>query len=65
MMNPQLLKSDEEQFERFYSRVLRKDVLQYDYRSSDGKLFSCIAPDLPTARSSRDAWVRTQEAAHA
>lgn len=36
---------------------------QYDYRHTDGKLFSCTAPSLEEARAKRDEWLK--EAEHA
>jgi hypothetical protein len=31
---------------------------QYDYRHTDGRLFSCVAKSLENARAKRDAWVK-------
>jgi len=47
----------EEQYELFYSPTIKRDLVQYDYRTSDGKLFSCIAPSLEKARIKRDKWL--------
>jgi len=32
-------------------------LCQYDYRHTDGTLFSCVAPDLDSARTNRDNWL--------
>ena len=31
---------------------------QYDYRHSDGELFSCVAPTLTECRRKRDEWLK-------
>jgi hypothetical protein len=32
-------------------------LYQYDYRHTDGKLFSCVAPTLEKCREKRDEWL--------
>lgn len=49
-----------EQYEYFKSPRGRR--IQYDYRTPDGKLFSCIAKTIGEARQRRDAWMATREA---
>ena len=34
--------------------------VQYDYRHTNGKLFSCIAKTLEAARAKRDEWLKMQ-----
>lgn len=34
-----------------------KNLIQYDYRTPDGKLFSTIAKTLKQARLNRDRWL--------
>lgn len=34
-----------------------KILYQYDYRHTDGELFSCIASSLKAARAKRDQWL--------
>jgi hypothetical protein len=36
-------------------------MVQYDYRTESGKLFSCIAPNLQAARKKRDEWLAKKE----
>jgi hypothetical protein len=56
----------EERYEEFYSCTLRETRVQYDYRTLDGHLFSCIAKTLEDARARRDAWIaKHNEATHA
>lgn len=49
-----------ENYEKFTTRVGRKTHTryQYDYRHTDGELFSCCAPSLEAARQQRDAWLQ-------
>jgi hypothetical protein len=49
-----------EQYEEFYSSISRGTRIQYDYRTPDGKLFSCVAKTLELARSRRDTWLAAQ-----
>ena len=35
---------------------------QYDYRDTDGELFSCVAPSLEAARARRDEWLSRKTA---
>lgn len=50
----------EERYERFYSKVARGYRVQYDYRTRDGRLFSCVARNLKEARARRDAWLEAE-----
>lgn len=60
MLNPQNLRSGEEQHEAFTYRIggrKRKRMVQYDYRHTDGELFTCIKPTLKDCRTARDIWL--------
>jgi len=46
----------EENYESFDFRG--KELIQYDYRTKTGELFSCVAPTLEQCRAKRDQWVR-------
>ena len=48
-----------EQYEVFYTgyRTRRKKHYQYDYRHTDGELFSCVAETLTECRQRRDEWL--------
>lgn len=48
-----------EQYEVFYTgyRTRRKKHYQYDYRHTDGELFSCVAPTLKECIQRRDEWL--------
>ena len=48
--------SGSEQYEYFKRKS--KKYVQYDYRTRQGKLFSCIAPSLEKARNKRDVWLK-------
>ena len=47
------------QYEVFYTgyRSHRKKHYQYDYRHTDGELFSCMADTLSNCRHRRDEWL--------
>lgn len=33
---------------------------QYDYRTAEGELFSCVAPTLDQCREKRDRWLQSK-----
>lgn len=45
-----------ENYETFYTMIGRKrtKLIQYDYRSEDGELFTCVKPTLTECRKARD-----------
>ena len=46
-----------EQHQPFWSFIIDCELVQYDYRDSDGELFSTVASTLGLARMRRDAWL--------
>jgi len=48
----------EEEWEEFTWKGFPR--VQYDYRTIDGRLFSCVALNLEAARERRDAWLEKQ-----
>lgn len=47
-----------EQYDVFYFGFRpRRKRYQYDYRHTDGELFSCVAPTLKECRQRRDEWL--------
>lgn len=38
-----------------------KEFVQYDYRHTNGNLFSCVARTLNKARQRRDNWLNDQK----
>lgn len=54
----------QEQYEAFSRKVGRqtKRYYSYDYRHTDGELFSCVKPTLDACRTARDAWLEAREA---
>ena len=36
-------------------------LVQYDYRHTDGELFSCVKPTLDECRAARDKWLTAKE----
>ena len=55
----------EEQYVEFADRNKRGHLIrvQYDYRHTDGVLYSTIADDLEAARARRDAWLERRRIA--
>ena len=53
-MDTKNLLPGKEQHEHYYSYAMRKNLVQYDYRATDGALFSTIAKTLEKAREKRD-----------
>ncbi len=51
-----------EQYETFYSAHRGKKIsrVMYDYRHTDGELFSCVAPTLKECRQRRDEWLKNK-----
>jgi hypothetical protein len=54
----------EERHEKFTVKLGRKtmELVQYDYRTPAGKLFSCAAKTLDEARTKRDNWLEKEAA---
>jgi len=50
----------QEEYEIFYNGTgsRRKKYYQYDYRTEDGELFSCVKPTLGVCRIARDEWLK-------
>lgn len=46
-----------EQFEEWYNPILKKNLVQYDYRHTDGELFSIVKPTLEQCRGEKDEWL--------
>ena len=45
-----------ESFQTSFGRK-RRTLVQYDYRHTDGELFSCVKPTLEECRRLRDEWL--------
>ncbi|GAA6340620.1 DUF3873 domain-containing protein [Phocaeicola massiliensis] len=39
----------------------KRTLVQYDYRHTDGELFSCVKPTLDECRQKRDEWLKKKE----
>lgn len=63
MLDPKNVSNGEEQYERFERRIgrKRKAFVQYDYRDTDGELFSTVKPTLVACRQARDEWLKNRE----
>ena len=54
----------QEQYEKFQHRGRTNKIgirYRYDYRHTDGELFSCVRPTLKDCRAARDAWIAKKE----
>ena len=49
----------QEQYESFNTPKGIK--IQYDYRHTDGELFSCVAGSLGQAREKKDVWLHSKK----
>ena len=52
-----------ENYEKFQTGIDRRKrtLVQYDYRHTDGELFSCVKPTLDECRAARDKWLTAKE----
>ena len=51
-----------EKYEKFYiGRRPRKEMIQYDYRHTNGELFSTVAPTLEQCKEERNVWLNKKE----
>lgn len=52
-----------EKYEKYLSGSGRKrrTLVQYDYRHTDGELFSCVCATLEDCRKKRDEWLKRKE----
>lgn len=49
-----------ESFQSGYGRK-RRTLVQYDYRHTDGELFSCVKQTLEECRTARDKWLNNKQ----
>jgi hypothetical protein len=61
MLNPRTLANGQEQYEKYRDRVTKKTRYAYDYRHTDGELFSCVKLTLEACRAARDEWLNAKE----
>lgn len=61
MLNPKNLANGQEQHESFRSSTTKKTAVQYDYRHTDGELFSCVKPTLEACRKAKGNWISKKE----
>jgi hypothetical protein len=57
MLHSKNLQNGEEQFETFKSAVAGREMVQYDYRHTDGELFSVVKVSLEFCRKAKDNWI--------
>lgn len=61
MLNSSNVKNGQEQYESF-TGFGRRESVQYDYRHTDGELFSCVKPTLEACKQARDLWLSKRAA---
>lgn len=51
-----------EKYEKFQVGMgrRRRTLIQYDYRHTDGELFSCVKPTLDECQAERDKWLTSK-----
>jgi hypothetical protein len=47
----------QEQYESFYSNIKKCNLIQYDYRSITGKLFSTVRKTIEDCRNAKSEWL--------
>lgn len=59
MLKASECRNGQEQHERFSRKIRgkKKMFVQYDYRHTDGELFSCTKPSLNECKAARDKWL--------
>ena len=51
-----------EKYEKFHiGRRPRKAMIHYDYRHTDGQLYSTVSPTLEQCREKRNLWLNEKE----
>ena len=57
MLNAKNLENGHEQHEFFKMRISRQRLVQYDYRHTDGELFSCVKSTIEACKQARNIWL--------
>jgi len=61
MLDPKDLKNGEHQYEKYFSTNYKDYLIQYDYRHTNGELFSTVKRTLKECEAVKDKWVARQE----
>lgn len=64
MLNPKYLVNGQEQYEAYVSNISRKTEVQYDYRHTNGELFSCVKSTLDACRKAKEEWLKKTTQPH-
>ena len=64
MLNPKYLANGQEQYEAYVSNISRRTEVQYDYRHTNGELFSCVRPTLDACRKAKEEWLKKKTQPH-
>lgn len=60
MSEPSLLLPGKEDYCNYYSTIMKKEMVQYDYRDVDGELFSCVTNSIEEARAKKEEWLKNK-----
>lgn len=61
MLNPNNCQNGYEQHEEYYSPIVKDYRVQYDYRDTDGELFSCVCKTLEECQARKDKWLENKK----
>jgi hypothetical protein len=61
VLDPKNIGPGQEQHAEFYSKIKKRKMVQYDYRSQSGTLFSCVGKTLEGCRRQKDEWLKLME----
>lgn len=61
MLDPKNLKNGESQHEEYYSNTCKRNLIQYDYRHTNGELFSTVKRTLKDCVVARNKWIDLKE----
>lgn len=58
MLNPTNLEKGKEQNEEYMDSVSKRTMVQYDYRSENNELFSCVKETLEECQKAMNEWLK-------
>lgn len=61
MVNPAYLPNGKEQYAHYISNATHEAAVQYDYRHTDGELFSCVKPTLRDCWRAKEDWLKRKD----
>lgn len=49
-----------ENYELYYSKIVKKNLYQYEFRHSNGELFTTVKSTLKQCQSAKDEWLKSK-----